>query len=205
MERGHTAVPHLTARPIGAAPRTIARRLYYDTVLHSPEAIRFLIDTVGVDRVLLGSDYPFEMGDPDPVTSVDAVPGLSEDERQAILGERRRAARCGGWSGGGRVGHRWRRRAGTAAVTPQLGHKRAMANAPMTQSTPPDTTENCGDVTAATAPASRSPSRGPPLTTAPWMAESRPVNSSGTVNWRMVFLKTADMTSAAPATASSER
>ena len=85
MERGHTAVPHLTARHISTAPRAIARRLYYDTVLHSPEAIRFLIDTVGADRVLLGSDYPFEMGDPDPVSTVEAVPGLDDDERRSIL------------------------------------------------------------------------------------------------------------------------
>ncbi len=85
MERGYSAVPHLTARHINTSPRDVARHLYYDTVLHSPEAIRFLIDTVGVDRVLLGSDYPFEMGDPDPVSSVDAVPGLGDGERHAIL------------------------------------------------------------------------------------------------------------------------
>jgi len=49
-------------------------------VVHSPGALRHLIATVGEDRVVLGSDYPFEMGDPDPVASVAAVtsgePGL---------------------------------------------------------------------------------------------------------------------------------
>ena len=84
MERGHTAVPHLTARHIGTFPRTIARRLYYDTVLHSPEAIRFLIDTVGVDRVLLGSDYPFDMGDERAADSVRAA-GLGAEAEEAIL------------------------------------------------------------------------------------------------------------------------
>jgi hypothetical protein len=35
--------------------------------------------------VVLGSDYPFVMGEPEPVRSLDAVPGLADDDRQRIL------------------------------------------------------------------------------------------------------------------------
>ncbi|MGH7390646.1 MAG: amidohydrolase family protein, partial [Candidatus Rokuibacteriota bacterium] len=38
------------------------RRFTYDTITHSPEALRYLVDLVGVDRVMLGSDFCFDMG-----------------------------------------------------------------------------------------------------------------------------------------------
>src|SRR2546421_4481060 len=62
------------------------RRLYFDTVLFEPRALRFLCDVVGADRVMLGSDYPFGIGDPDPCAVVEATP-LTLAERRAILGD----------------------------------------------------------------------------------------------------------------------
>jgi len=62
------------------------RRLYFDTVLFEPQALRFLCDVAGADRVVLGSDYPFPIGDPEPTRVVDDTP-LTEAERHAILGE----------------------------------------------------------------------------------------------------------------------
>jgi aminocarboxymuconate-semialdehyde decarboxylase len=62
------------------------RRLYFDTVLFEPQALRFLCDIAGADRVVLGSDYPFPIGDPEPAQVVDDTP-LTETERRAILGE----------------------------------------------------------------------------------------------------------------------
>jgi aminocarboxymuconate-semialdehyde decarboxylase len=62
------------------------RRLYFDTVLFEPQALRFLCDIAGADRVVLGSDYPFPIGDPEPVQVVYDTP-LTETERRAILGE----------------------------------------------------------------------------------------------------------------------
>ncbi|MBV9153108.1 MAG: amidohydrolase family protein, partial [Alphaproteobacteria bacterium] len=62
------------------------RRLYFDTVLFEPRALRFLCDVVGADRVMLGSDYPFGIGDLDPCAVVEATP-LTVAERRAILGE----------------------------------------------------------------------------------------------------------------------
>ena len=62
------------------------RRLYFDTVMFEPRALRFLCDTVGAVKVMLGSDYPFSIGDPDPARLVDETP-LTEAERRAMLGE----------------------------------------------------------------------------------------------------------------------
>lgn len=58
------------------------RRFHYDTITHSPELLRFLIDLVGADRVLLGSDYCFDMGYERPREIIDALKlGASDRDR----------------------------------------------------------------------------------------------------------------------------
>jgi|HubBroStandDraft_2_1064218.scaffolds.fasta_scaffold42155_2 aminocarboxymuconate-semialdehyde decarboxylase len=59
--------------------------LYFDTVALKSASIRLLIESVGASRVLLGSDYPFAIGDPAPVATVRAA-GLSEADTAAVLG-----------------------------------------------------------------------------------------------------------------------
>jgi aminocarboxymuconate-semialdehyde decarboxylase len=60
-------------------------RIYYDTVVHGASTLRQLIAAVGADRVLLGSDYPYDMGSVDPLAEL-AATGLREPERAAIAG-----------------------------------------------------------------------------------------------------------------------
>ena len=60
---------------------------YYDTISHGPEALKYLISRVGVAHVLLGTDYPYDMGDMSPGTSLGAVPGLSATEKERISGK----------------------------------------------------------------------------------------------------------------------
>ena len=85
MQRAWVSKPEIVAKDMGTSPTDALRLLYFDTVLHEPDAIRYLIDLAGVDRILLGTDYPFEMGDPDPIDTIDAIPGLTGTERNAIL------------------------------------------------------------------------------------------------------------------------
>jgi aminocarboxymuconate-semialdehyde decarboxylase len=84
IARGYRARPDLTATVLSEPPEASLRRLYFDTVLHDPQAIAALVAFAGVEHVVLGSDYPFEMGDPDPVGTVRKVPGLTEVERDLI-------------------------------------------------------------------------------------------------------------------------
>jgi aminocarboxymuconate-semialdehyde decarboxylase len=86
MERGFVAASQRTRENISTPPSELARRLYYDTVLHDSKALGFLVDQVGAERVMMGSDYPFEMGDPEPVKTVDAIPEIDDAQRQLILG-----------------------------------------------------------------------------------------------------------------------
>jgi aminocarboxymuconate-semialdehyde decarboxylase len=66
-------------------PSAYQRRLYYDTVVGSEKALRFLLDEVGVDRVVLGSDWPFVPWHPSPVAWVQGLKSLTADEKERIL------------------------------------------------------------------------------------------------------------------------
>ncbi len=66
-------------------PSTYQRRLYYDCVTGSEAALRFLLDQVGADRVVLGSDWPFVPWDPSPVAWVQNLKTLTQDEKDKIL------------------------------------------------------------------------------------------------------------------------
>jgi aminocarboxymuconate-semialdehyde decarboxylase len=59
--------------------------LYFDTITHWDRALEFLVETAGADRIVVGSDYPFDMGPLEPVRSVEDVKGISEVDREKIL------------------------------------------------------------------------------------------------------------------------
>jgi len=85
FDRGHTAREEVRAD--GAAPPSgYLRRFHYDTLVQLPRALAYLVDLVGADRVLLGSDHPFWMGDPEPLEVVRQA-GLAADAERAILGD----------------------------------------------------------------------------------------------------------------------
>jgi aminocarboxymuconate-semialdehyde decarboxylase len=55
-------------------PSAYLENFYYDSITHSPAALRFLLDTLGAARVVMGTDYPFAMGVDDPVALLAGVP-----------------------------------------------------------------------------------------------------------------------------------
>ncbi|HSO49258.1 MAG TPA: amidohydrolase family protein [Acidimicrobiia bacterium] len=67
------------------APSAYLGRFYYDCCTYSGPVLRFLIDTVGIDRVVLGTDYPAPMVLHDPVNWVNGLPELTTSEKQAII------------------------------------------------------------------------------------------------------------------------
>ena len=78
--------PETRVRIPDHAPSYYMRRLFYDTMVFQPLYLRHLIEVVGADRVMIGTDFPFDMGADDPVGLVDSVEGLSDDVRSAIKG-----------------------------------------------------------------------------------------------------------------------
>jgi aminocarboxymuconate-semialdehyde decarboxylase len=83
LDRGWQGRPE--ARRIPQPPSAYQRRLYYDTVVGSEKALRFLLDEVGADRVVLGSDWPFVPWHPSPVTWVQGLASLTPAEKEQIL------------------------------------------------------------------------------------------------------------------------
>jgi predicted TIM-barrel fold metal-dependent hydrolase len=78
------------ARTTSAPPSALFRRLWVDSLVHSAAQLRHLVETVGADRVVLGSDYPFDMGVRDPVERLVAA-GLAADDA-ALVGGRNAAS-----------------------------------------------------------------------------------------------------------------
>jgi aminocarboxymuconate-semialdehyde decarboxylase len=66
-------------------PDAAIRRLYFDTILHGQPALQFLVSTFGADHVLLGSDYPYDMGTLECARQVRAL-SMSEADRATVLG-----------------------------------------------------------------------------------------------------------------------
>lgn len=86
MDQGFREVPHLVGDAIKTLPSELLRRVHFDTVLHDPAVLELLIRWAGAERVVIGSDYPFPMGDLTPVDTLDAVETLPDADRAAILG-----------------------------------------------------------------------------------------------------------------------
>jgi aminocarboxymuconate-semialdehyde decarboxylase len=68
---------------LSESPGDVARRFYYDHLVFDPKAVRFLVESYGSSQVCVGSDYPFNMGDTDPVGTLEKA-GLDPDAVKAI-------------------------------------------------------------------------------------------------------------------------
>lgn len=67
-------------------PSHYIKKLYFDTMVFDPDQLGKLIDTYGSDKIVLGTDYPYDMGEEDPVGLVNKVKGLNDHDRTCICG-----------------------------------------------------------------------------------------------------------------------
>jgi len=86
LDHGYMIKPECR-RKISKLPSEYLKLLYFDTVTHYLPALEYLIRTVGLDKVLLGSDYPFDVMDSNPVKTVDLLESISFKEKKKIWGE----------------------------------------------------------------------------------------------------------------------
>jgi aminocarboxymuconate-semialdehyde decarboxylase len=84
LARNHAITPGL------GDPAAALRHIYTDTILHDPRVLRFVVDMVGADRIMLGSDMPFPIGDAEPAKIV-AAAGLSAADAASVAGGLARA------------------------------------------------------------------------------------------------------------------
>ena len=85
IEKGFQARPDLCATHSQTNPRDHVRRLYFDSIVHDSEALRYLVNTVGADRIAMGSDYPFPLGENPPGVLIRDADWLSQAQRHAML------------------------------------------------------------------------------------------------------------------------
>ena len=84
MDRGWERIPQadrLANRP----PSQYLNRFYYDCIVYTEQALRFLIDSVGIDRVVFGTDWPYDMAQDWPVSWILSLDSITQEEKDAIL------------------------------------------------------------------------------------------------------------------------
>jgi aminocarboxymuconate-semialdehyde decarboxylase len=86
MEHGYEVRPEPKEK-VKRPPMAFLKNFYFDTITHNPQALRYLISMAGSDHVLLGSDYPYDMGDQDPVNTVSKLPRIKKEDRMKIMRE----------------------------------------------------------------------------------------------------------------------
>jgi aminocarboxymuconate-semialdehyde decarboxylase len=83
LDHGWSVIP--AAKHCAQTPSAYLRRFMYDTIVHSKPIMEFVISQVGIDRIMMGSDYCFPIGYGRPVEAVEEL-RLNADQRKMILG-----------------------------------------------------------------------------------------------------------------------
>lgn len=82
IEHGFNMRPDLVATDNPHNPRDYFKQLYFDSCVHDDRALRYLLDTVGIDRVMLGTDYPFPLGEQEPGSGILGLNLVADDQEQ---------------------------------------------------------------------------------------------------------------------------
>lgn len=84
MDHGHKRPDVRTV--ITTKPSKYLEKFYFDTITFNPQMLDSLIKRFGVDHVLMGTDYPYDMGETDPLGLISSVPKLGKNDLQKIVG-----------------------------------------------------------------------------------------------------------------------
>lgn len=85
IEQGFVVRPDLCAVDNSVNPRSYLGRLYFDSLVHDAYALRYLIKLVGAERIALGSDYPFPLGEARPGQLIESMDDLSTATKKRLL------------------------------------------------------------------------------------------------------------------------
>jgi aminocarboxymuconate-semialdehyde decarboxylase len=85
IQHGYDVRPDLCAVDSASDPTSYLGKFYVDSLVHDPDALRLLIKQVGEDRVALGSDYPFPLGESPPGMLIESMTDLSQKTKERLL------------------------------------------------------------------------------------------------------------------------
>jgi aminocarboxymuconate-semialdehyde decarboxylase len=86
IEHGFNVRPDLCAIDNNVNPRSYLGKFYVDSLVHDPIMLKYLIDLIGENRIALGSDYPFPLGEAEPGKLIESMPELSATTKARLLG-----------------------------------------------------------------------------------------------------------------------
>jgi aminocarboxymuconate-semialdehyde decarboxylase len=87
IDHGFRSRPDLCAVDNRRSPRSYLGRFWVDSLVHDADVLRLLLKQVGDDRIALGSDYPFPLGEQWPGELIESLRGLSPRTRQKLLAD----------------------------------------------------------------------------------------------------------------------
>lgn len=85
LDHGYKVRPECKAE-INKPPSYYLKNFYCDTITHFGPALEYLVGAMGVDNVVLGTDYPYDMADTQAVHMVSKLEGVAEKDKEKILG-----------------------------------------------------------------------------------------------------------------------
>jgi aminocarboxymuconate-semialdehyde decarboxylase len=87
IDHGFEARPDLCAIDNAITPSNYLGRFYVDSLVHSPKILNLILETFGQDKVALGTDYPFPLGEANPGELIESMPELSKETRKRLLSD----------------------------------------------------------------------------------------------------------------------
>jgi aminocarboxymuconate-semialdehyde decarboxylase len=85
IQHGFEARPDLCATDNPHPPGDYLKRFYVDALVHEPHALRLLLSLFGPERIAMGTDYPFPLGEAVPGALIRSLPELDAPTRERLL------------------------------------------------------------------------------------------------------------------------
>jgi len=85
IEHGFNVRPDLVAIDNDINPRNYIGQFWIDALVHDDKALDFVVDLMGDDKVCMGSDYPFPLGEHHPGKLIESMAGFSKEQKEKLL------------------------------------------------------------------------------------------------------------------------
>ena len=85
IEQGFLQRPDLCAVDNTNNPKDYTNKFYVDSLVHSPDSLKFLIDKIGTNQIALGTDYPFPLGETTPGAVIDKLKSITKKDKERLF------------------------------------------------------------------------------------------------------------------------
>jgi aminocarboxymuconate-semialdehyde decarboxylase len=85
IEHGFNVRPDLCGKDNNVNPRKYLKSIYLDSLVHDKDALQYIVSLFGAERILLGSDYPFPLGEHSPGKLIESIDEFTIEQKQQLL------------------------------------------------------------------------------------------------------------------------